>query len=303
MNFEEHAAKAHVLAPAGIADPAGASLRERAGRRSRGLREIGPCVVKAQVPTGKRGKAGGISSANSAGQAGSRAAPSSACRIGGHPSSSVLIEEQVKIAREFYAAMLHDTRGAHAARPVLEPKAAWTSRRSPPTQPRALTPHRRHRAKASPADDRARDAGAASTSARRKAQSPTSWRNSTRVFARDRRRTGRDQSACAARRRARCRARLQIRPRRCRRLPPAGSRTPRRSRASDRAGAARRGSRPQAHPARRRCRRARQRRRADDDDHGRDRHFGGQPANFLEIGGEAYTKARRRSTSSCPIQA
>jgi hypothetical protein len=35
-----------------------------------------------------------------------------------------------------------------------------------------------------------------------------------------------------------------------------------------------------------------QRRRADHDDDGRGGHLGGEPANFLEVGGEAYTKAQ-----------
>ena len=45
------------------------------------------------------------------------------------------------------------------------------------------------------------------------------------------------------------------------------------------------------HRARRRRRRARQRRRADHDHAGRDQPPAGRPANFLEIGGDAYTKA------------
>ena len=57
MNFEEHAAKP-LLRAAGIATPDG-GLARTLDEAARGAR-IGPCVVKAQVPTGKRGKAGGI---------------------------------------------------------------------------------------------------------------------------------------------------------------------------------------------------------------------------------------------------
>ena len=56
MNFEEHAAKP-LLAAAGIAVPPGRYVRT-ADAAARAQKAIGPCVVKAQVPTGKRGKAG-----------------------------------------------------------------------------------------------------------------------------------------------------------------------------------------------------------------------------------------------------
>ncbi|MFZ0722334.1 MAG: ATP-grasp domain-containing protein, partial [Xanthobacteraceae bacterium] len=59
MNFEEHGAKAKVLVPASIAVPRG-KLCHTADEAKTAFGEIGPCVVKAQVPTGKRGKAGGI---------------------------------------------------------------------------------------------------------------------------------------------------------------------------------------------------------------------------------------------------
>ena len=63
MNFLEHAAKSHVLAPAGIAVPPSA-LCATEGEAEAAFAGIGPCVVKAQVPTGKRGKAGGIRKAD-----------------------------------------------------------------------------------------------------------------------------------------------------------------------------------------------------------------------------------------------
>ena len=58
MNFEEHAAKP-LLRAAGIATPNGV-LAQTPEEAADAARQIGPCVVKAQVPTGKRGKAGGI---------------------------------------------------------------------------------------------------------------------------------------------------------------------------------------------------------------------------------------------------
>ncbi|MER2249407.1 ATP-grasp domain-containing protein [Methylorubrum podarium] len=108
MNFLEHVAKAQVLAPAGIPVPRAVLCRtpEEAAAAFEGL---GPCMVKAQVPTGKRGKAGGIKPANSAEEARSVAERILGMRIDGHAVGAILLEEQAQIAREFYAAVLIDT--------------------------------------------------------------------------------------------------------------------------------------------------------------------------------------------------
>ncbi len=108
MNFEEYAAKSLVLAPAGIAIPRGVLCRT-AAEAAQVAAEIGPCVVKAQVPTGKRGKAGGIRLANTPQQAAQVAAQILGMRIGDYVVERLLVEEQAKIVREFYAAVLHDT--------------------------------------------------------------------------------------------------------------------------------------------------------------------------------------------------
>ena len=108
MNFEEHAAKSLVLAPAGIAVPRG-KLCASAAEAAEAAAEIGPCVVKAQVPTGKRGKAGGIKLANTPQEAEQVAGQILGMTIGDYTVERLLVEEQAKIAREFYAAVLHDT--------------------------------------------------------------------------------------------------------------------------------------------------------------------------------------------------
>ena len=108
MNFEEHAAKSLILAPAGIAVLRGV-LCASAAEAAKAAGEIGPCVVKAQVPTGKRGKAGGIKLANTPKEAEQLAGQILGMRIGDYTVERLLIEEQAKIAREFYAAVLHDT--------------------------------------------------------------------------------------------------------------------------------------------------------------------------------------------------
>jgi succinyl-CoA synthetase beta subunit len=108
MNFEEHAAKSLILVPAGIALPRGI-LCTSAAEAAKAAAEIGPCVVKAQVPTGKRGKAGGIKLANTPKVAKQVAGQILGMRIGDITVERLLIEQQAKIAREFYAAVLHDT--------------------------------------------------------------------------------------------------------------------------------------------------------------------------------------------------
>jgi succinyl-CoA synthetase beta subunit len=115
MNFEEHAAKALVLAPAGIAVPRGV-LCTSAAEAAKAAASIAPCVVKAQVPTGKRGKAGGIKLANTPQEAEQVAGQILGMTIGDYTVERVLVEEQAKITREFYAAVLHDT---EARKPLI----------------------------------------------------------------------------------------------------------------------------------------------------------------------------------------
>src|SRR5262249_24579913 len=107
MNFEEYAAKSLVLTPAGIPVPRG-RLCISAAAAAMSAANIGPCVVKAQVPTGKRGKAGGIKLAARPEEAKQAASQILGMRIGDYKVERVLVEEQAAIAREFYVAVLHD---------------------------------------------------------------------------------------------------------------------------------------------------------------------------------------------------
>jgi len=106
MNFEEHAAKT-LMAAVGIKVPAG-ELVDDPDAAAAAARRLGACVVKAQVPTGKRGKAGGINLARTSDEARDHAAAILGMEIGGHRVDKVLVEEQAEIAREFYAAVLND---------------------------------------------------------------------------------------------------------------------------------------------------------------------------------------------------
>ncbi|RXF74272.1 succinate--CoA ligase subunit beta [Hansschlegelia zhihuaiae] len=107
MKLEEHAAKAVVLRPAGA--PVGNSrLCATPEEVADAVREIGPSVVKAQVPTGKRGKAGGIKGADTPEEGAEVARKILGMTIGGDVVERVLVEEKAEIAREFYAAVLID---------------------------------------------------------------------------------------------------------------------------------------------------------------------------------------------------
>ena len=106
MNFEEHAAKP-LLTAAGIAVPE-SRLARTADETAKAAQDLGAVVVKAQVPAGKRGKAGGIKTADSAEEAGAAAEKIFGLKIAGHAVEKVLIEERSDIAREFYAAVLND---------------------------------------------------------------------------------------------------------------------------------------------------------------------------------------------------
>jgi succinyl-CoA synthetase beta subunit len=64
-------------------------------------------MVKAQVPTGKRGKAGGIKRASSPGQVEEAARSILGMTIGEHLVEKVLVEAETPIAKEYYAAVLN----------------------------------------------------------------------------------------------------------------------------------------------------------------------------------------------------
>ena len=115
MNFEEHAAKSLILAPTGIPVPRGelcVSAREAADA----VRRIDPAVIKAQVAIGGRGKAGGIKLVNTPEEAEQVASAILGMTIGPYKVERLLVEEQASIAREFYAAVLSD---AKARKPLI----------------------------------------------------------------------------------------------------------------------------------------------------------------------------------------
>jgi succinyl-CoA synthetase beta subunit len=106
MKLEEHAAKPR-LAAVGIEVPQGALAGSGAEAAAIAAR-IGPCVLKAQVPAGGRGKAGGVVPAASPEQAHAAAQRLLGMTIAGHRVARVLVEEQIAVAAEMYAAVITD---------------------------------------------------------------------------------------------------------------------------------------------------------------------------------------------------
>ena len=107
MDFEEHAAKP-LLEAAGIAVPRGLLACSAEEAESHAAALGGPVMVKAQAPAGKRGKAGGIRPAGDAAAAREAAEAILGMDLAGHRVESVLVEEQAAIASEYYAAVLND---------------------------------------------------------------------------------------------------------------------------------------------------------------------------------------------------
>jgi succinyl-CoA synthetase beta subunit len=107
MNLEEYAAKQNVLMPAGVPIPRGVVCTSP-DEASSAVAKIGPSVVKAQVPAGKRGKSGGIRMADKPEEGVVAARAILGMTIGGSRVERVLVEERCPIERELYAAVLID---------------------------------------------------------------------------------------------------------------------------------------------------------------------------------------------------
>lgn len=98
-----------LLATAGIKIPKG-KLATSVDEAATAFREIGPCVLKAQIPTGKRGKSGGIRKADSLEEATDMAESMFGMDIAGHAVKKILLEEVADIVTECYVAIMNDTR-------------------------------------------------------------------------------------------------------------------------------------------------------------------------------------------------
>jgi succinyl-CoA synthetase beta subunit len=107
MDLFEHQAK-ELFARHGVAVPRGRVAWSPAEAETAAAELGGTVVVKAQVQTGGRGKAGGIKLARDAAEARERAEQIIGMDIRGHTVRRVLVEEASEIAEEYYLALLHD---------------------------------------------------------------------------------------------------------------------------------------------------------------------------------------------------
>ena len=135
MNIPERAAKA-LLQEAGIPVPAGivADTPEGAARAAAGL---GPVMVKAHVPAGGRGKSGAVKPARNPTEAHAIAAELLGIRLGRHRVSEVLVEERVPVAGELYAAVLNHPAGP-ARRVVLSERGGVDIEETARTDPGSI---------------------------------------------------------------------------------------------------------------------------------------------------------------------
>ncbi|GAA4568312.1 ADP-forming succinate--CoA ligase subunit beta [Planotetraspora kaengkrachanensis] len=107
MDLFEHQAK-ELFAEYGIPVPRGVVAHTAEEARAAAEQLTGKVVVKAQVKTGGRGKAGGVKVADDAEDAYQKATQILGMDIKGHTVHKVLIEEASQIAEEYYFSFLLD---------------------------------------------------------------------------------------------------------------------------------------------------------------------------------------------------
>jgi len=115
MNIHEYQAK-EIFARFGIPVPPGTVVRTPAEAETVAARIGKPVVVKAQVLVGGRGKAGGVKIAQTPAEAKEKAAAILGMDIKGEKVQKVLVTEAVDIAREIYVGVVMDRR---AQRPLI----------------------------------------------------------------------------------------------------------------------------------------------------------------------------------------
>jgi succinyl-CoA synthetase beta subunit len=115
MNIHEYQAK-EIFARFGIPVPSGTVVNTPAEAESVAARIGKPVVVKAQVLVGGRGKAGGVKIAQTPAEAKEKAAQILGMDIKGEKVQKVLVTEAVDIAREIYVGVVLDRR---AQKPLI----------------------------------------------------------------------------------------------------------------------------------------------------------------------------------------
>src|SRR5919109_3357758 len=107
MRFFEYESK-EIVRKGGIPTSRG-GFATTAGEARELAEEVGgPVVIKSQVLTGGRMKAGGVKFADTPEDAAEHAEAILELEINGHTPRSVLIDERVEVAREYYAGVVWD---------------------------------------------------------------------------------------------------------------------------------------------------------------------------------------------------
>lgn len=110
MQLLEHQGK-RLLCQADVTVPDGSVAADPAEAAATASRLGGRVVVKSQVPAGKRGKAGGVQFADTPAQAREMAGRLLGSVISGYTVTEVLVEQAAPVAQELYAAVLNDPVG------------------------------------------------------------------------------------------------------------------------------------------------------------------------------------------------
>ncbi len=106
MNLLEHTAKA-ILQKNGISVPSG-RLAYNPSQAAKFAKAYGSCALKAQIPSGGRGKTGAVRFAETENEAEAAANDLIGVTIKGHANLSVLVEKRLEIKHECYAAYVAD---------------------------------------------------------------------------------------------------------------------------------------------------------------------------------------------------
>jgi succinyl-CoA synthetase beta subunit/citryl-CoA synthetase large subunit len=107
MRFYEYESK-EIVRRAGIPTSKGGFATTPDEARQRAEEVAGPVVIKSQVLTGGRMKAGGVKFADEPGEAAEHAEAILSLEINGHEPRGVLVDERVEVAHEYYAGVVWD---------------------------------------------------------------------------------------------------------------------------------------------------------------------------------------------------
>ncbi|MGH3438419.1 MAG: ATP-grasp domain-containing protein [Sciscionella sp.] len=107
MKLVEHQGK-RLLSEVGVRIPDGAVVTEAGEAAAIASTLGGRVVLKAQIPVGKRGRSGAVRFVDTPAQAQQAAAGLLGSAVSGFPVAEVLVERAVPIARELYAAVFND---------------------------------------------------------------------------------------------------------------------------------------------------------------------------------------------------